>query len=207
LVIEDDYDAEFRYDRNGIGSVQGLDPARVVHVGTASKTFAPGLRLGWMSVPADLIDAVTAAKAMADSGSPSLEQLALADLLASGEYDRHIARSRQAYRQRRDRLIAALGRWLPALPVEGVAAGLHVLIPLPDDVEDVAVAAVAAERGIGVRPLSPMSLSEEAPQGLLLGYGRLSPERIDPAVAALAESLADAGVVIADRRQPQASSA
>ncbi len=201
LIIEDDYDAEFRYDRTGIGSVQGLDPGRVVHVGTASKTFAPGLRLGWMSVPADLIEDVTAAKAMADSGSPSLEQLALADLLASGEYDRHIARARAVYRSRRDRLIAALEQRLPAVRVEGVAAGLHVLIRLPDEVDDVAVAATAAERGIGVRPLSMMSLVPEAPPGLLLGYGRLGPERIDAAVTALAECLAYPGVAISDRRR------
>ncbi|MGZ9161112.1 MAG: MocR-like pyridoxine biosynthesis transcription factor PdxR [Candidatus Limnocylindrales bacterium] len=206
LIIEDDYDAEFRYDRNAIGAIQGLDPTRVVHVGTASKTFAPGLRLGWMSVPADLIDAVTAAKAIADSGSPSLEQLALADLLASGEYDRHIARARQSYRHRRDRLIAALDRWLPTLPIEGVAAGLHVLIRLPDDVDDVAVAAAAAERGIGVRPLSPMSLDDEACQGLLLGYGRLTPERIDDAVAALAASLTAAGLAPIEASDRQASS-
>ncbi len=154
-----------------------------------------------MSVPADLIEDVTAAKAMADSGSPSLEQLALADLLASGEYDRHIARARAVYRSRRDRLIAALEQRLPAERVQGVAAGLHVLIRLPDEVDDVAVAATAAERGIGVRPLSMMSLVPEAPPGLLLGYGRLGPERIDAAVTALAECLAYPGVAISDRRR------
>ena len=190
LIIEDDYDAEFRYDRLGVGAVQGLDPARVVHVGTASKTFAPGIRLGWMSVPTDLLDAVTAAKAIADSGSPALEQLALADLLASGEYDRHIARARQVYRHRRDALVAALGRWLPALPVEGIAAGLHVLVRLPAGSDDVAIAAAAAEHGIGVKPLSPMALDgDRRARGLVLGYGRLSPDGIEASVRALAATM------------------
>ena len=80
LIIEDDYDAEFRYDRNGIGAIQGLDPCRVIHIGTASKTLAPGIRLGWMSLPDELVDEIRAAKAAQDSGSPAIEQLALAEL-------------------------------------------------------------------------------------------------------------------------------
>jgi GntR family transcriptional regulator/MocR family aminotransferase len=191
LVIEDDYDAEFRYDRNAIGALQGLDPGRVVHIGTASKTFAPGLRLGWMSVPAVMIEEVRAAKAVTDSGSPALEQLALADLIVSGEYDRHIARARQAYRERRDVLVESVRRRLPGLRVEGVAAGLHVLLRLPDVVDDVALTTAAARLGIGIKPLSSMSLDDEPCSGLLLGYGRLRPDAIDDAVAALAACLAE----------------
>jgi GntR family transcriptional regulator / MocR family aminotransferase len=194
LIIEDDYDAEFRYDRNAIGAIQGLDPCRVIHVGTASKTLAPGIRLGWMSLPDTLIDEVRAAKAAQDSGSPSIEQLALASLIDSGDYDRHVARARHVYRQRRDALIAALGRHLPGLTIQGAAAGLHVLLRLPDGVDDVAIAAAAAERGIGVNPLSPMSRPSTPKRGLLLGYSRLSEERIETAVGALAVCLADAGV-------------
>ena len=194
LIIEDDYDAEFRYDRNAIGAIQGLDPCRVIHIGTASKTLAPGLRLGWMSLPDEIVDEVRAAKGAQDSGSPALEQLALAELIASGDYDRHVARARHVYRGRRDAVIAALARYLPGLEVGGAAAGLHVLLRLPDTVDDVAIQAVAAERGIGVNPLSPMSRSGAPERGIVLGYSRLTVERIDAAVAALAACLADAGV-------------
>jgi GntR family transcriptional regulator/MocR family aminotransferase len=194
LIIEDDYDAEFRYDRNAIGAIQGLDPCRVIHIGTASKTLAPGIRLGWMSLPDELVDEVRAAKAAQDSGSPALEQLALAELIQSGDYDRHVARARHVYRQRRDALITALARHLPSLAVHGAAAGLHVLLRLPDGVDDVAVQAVAADRGIGVNPLSPMSHSGSSDSGLVVGYSRLTVESIDAAVAALAASLEEAGV-------------
>ena len=193
LIVEDDYDAEFRYDRNGIGAIQGLDPCRVIHIGTASKTLAPGIRLGWMSLPDTLIDEIRAAKAAQDSGSPSIGQLALAHLIDGGDYDRHVARARHVYRQRRDALIAALARHLPGLPVQGAAAGLHVLLRLPDDADDVAIQAAAAQRGIGVNPLSPMTRSDATKRGLVLGYSRLSVERIEAAVVALAGCLADAG--------------
>jgi GntR family transcriptional regulator/MocR family aminotransferase len=187
LVIEDDYDAEFRYDRAAIGAVQGLDPERVVHVGTASKTLAPGMRLGWLSLPTALVPELRQAKAAADSGSPAIEQLAFAELLAHGDYDRQVVRTRHAYRGRRDRLLGALASHLPELTVEGAAAGLHVLVRLPG-LDDAELAAAAAEAEIGVRPLSPMYLGgANSETGLVLGYGRLPVERIDDAVAALAE--------------------
>jgi len=189
LIIEDDYDAEFRYDRAAISAVQGLDPDRVVHIGTASKTLAPALRQGWMSLPVSLVDEVRTAKAAADSGSPALDQLAFADLLTRGDYDRHVARVRQLYRQRRDRLMAALRRRLPQLAVEGAAAGLHVVLRLADR-DDVDAAAAAAERGVGVRAMSGLSLVDPPARGLVLGYGRLSLERIDDAVAELAAVIA-----------------
>jgi GntR family transcriptional regulator/MocR family aminotransferase len=194
LIVEDDYDAEFRYDRNAIGAIQGLDPCRVIHIGTASKTLAPGIRLGWMSLPDTLVDEIRAAKAAQDSGSPSIGQLGLAQLIDSGDYDRHVARARHVYRQRRDALIGALARHLPGVPVHGAAAGLHVLLRLPDDTDDVAIQAVAAQRGIGVVPLSPMTRSDAPKRGLVLGYSRLSVERIEAAVVALAACLAEAGL-------------
>jgi GntR family transcriptional regulator/MocR family aminotransferase len=186
LIVEDDYDAEFRYDRAAIGAVQGLDPDRVVHVGTASKTLAPGVRLGWLSLPAALVGDVREAKAAADSGSPALDQLAFAAFLDGGDYDRHVVRVRATYRARRDRLLRSLAAHDPDLLAEGAAAGLHVLVRLPE-IDDVALARAAAAAGIGVRPLSPMYLGGSAPEtGLVLGYGRLPVERIDDAVAALA---------------------
>ncbi|MFI5293012.1 MAG: PLP-dependent aminotransferase family protein, partial [Candidatus Limnocylindrales bacterium] len=197
IVVEDDYDAEFRYDRQAVGALQGLDPDRVVHIGTASKTLAPGVRLGWMSLPADLVDDIRDAKAAADSGSPAVDQLALAELIASGGYDRQIARARHVYRKRRDRLMAALAGRLPGLRVEGAAAGLHVLLRLPDDADDQAVARMAADSGIGVRALSAMSLTGVPDRGLVLGYGRLPDGGIDDGVAALAACLMDEGIAVA----------
>ncbi len=192
LIVEDDYDAEFRYDRAAIGAVQGLDPDRVVHIGTASKTLAPALRLGWMSLPPDLLEAVRAAKEAADSGSPALEQLAFAALLERGDYDRHVVRARHVYRQRRDRLAAALARQLPTYPVEGAAAGLHVLLRLPG-LDDLAIASLAAERGLRVRPLSPLLRGGPGDGGLVLGYGRLALERIEEATGDLAAVISAAG--------------
>jgi GntR family transcriptional regulator/MocR family aminotransferase len=189
LLVEDDYDAEFRYDRLPIGALQGLDPERVIHAGTASKTLAPGLRLGWLSLPAHVVEPLVAVKHLTDSGSPAIEQLALAHLLERGEYERHVARARSAYRLRRDRLIAALAVHLPDVPPRGIAAGVHVLLPLPDDVDDVRVSAAAEDAGIRVRPVSPTYVpgaerGSTPDRGLLLGYSRLTPTRIDEAVAA-----------------------
>jgi GntR family transcriptional regulator/MocR family aminotransferase len=193
LVIEDDYDAEFRYDRNPVGAVQGLDPGRVAHVGTASKTLAPGLRLGWVSAPADLVEEIRMHKVLADSGSPAVEQLALADLLSTGEYERHVVRARHEYRHRRDRLVRAVSMRLPRLEFRGAAAGMQLLLELPAQADDLAIADAAASRGIGVRALSPLHLTPSRERGLLLGYGRLSESRIEDAVGALSSVIMEAG--------------
>ncbi|MGH2428977.1 MAG: PLP-dependent aminotransferase family protein [Candidatus Limnocylindria bacterium] len=194
LVIEDDYDAEFRYDRMPVGAVQGLDPGRVAHVGTASKTLAPGVRLGWLSVPPALVEEVRARKAAADSGSPSLDQLALARLLTNGDYERHVTRTRHVYRRRRDRLVSSLGARLPRLEIRGAAAGMHVLLTLVEKVDDVAVAEAAEAREVRIRALSPLHLERSPERGLLLGYSRLVEGRIDEAVALLATVLQEAEV-------------
>jgi GntR family transcriptional regulator / MocR family aminotransferase len=192
LVIEDDYDAEFRYDRAAVGAVQGLDPSRVAHVATASKVLAPGVRLGWVSLPDDLVADVTLCKGFCDSGSPTMDQLALAEFLTKGDYDRHVVRARHTYRRRRDILVRAIRRKLPTFEVQGAAAGMHVLLRLPPVIDDHAIAAEAAVRGIGVRALSPMHLLRSADRGLLLGYGRLPERRIPRALDALASVLLEA---------------
>ena len=148
LVIEDDYDAEFRYDREPIGAMQGLSPDRVVYAGSASKILAPGLRLGWIVVPAELADEVAAAKKAADLGSPAIDQLAFADFLAHGELDRHLRRLRPIYRARRDVLLAALGRHLPELRPVGASAGLHLLAWLPPDLDEAEIIEAAGRSGI-----------------------------------------------------------
>lgn len=202
LVIEDDYDAEFRYDRMPVGAVQGLDPGRVAHGGTASKTLAPGVRLGWISLPANLVDDVRTLKGVTDSGSPVVDQLAFAHLLTSGNYERHVVRARHIYRRRRDRLVQALSTRLPRLEIRGAAAGMQLLLPLADEVDDVAIADAAARRGIGLGALSPLHLARNPERGLLLGYGRLPETRISEAVDALSSILIDADAAHPPRSSP-----
>ena len=185
IVIEDDYDAEFRYDRTPVGSMQGLDPGRVVHVGTASKTLAPGVRLGWMSLAPDLLEEVRAQKRMADHGSPALDQLALAELVDGGAYERHVVRARDVYRRRRDHLMRAISARRPDLRLEGATAGTHALLPLGAGVDDQAIATAAAERDVRVVALSALQLAPGPERGLVLGYGRLPDGQIEPAMDAL----------------------
>jgi GntR family transcriptional regulator/MocR family aminotransferase len=187
LVIEDDYDAEYRYDRSPIGAMQGLATNLVVYAGTASKTLAPGLRLGWLVVPAHLVDAVAQAKALADRGSPVLDQLAFADFLHRGEFDRHLRRMRPVYRRRRDALLAALGEQIPELEPAGIAAGLHLVAYLPDDLDEATVVQAAAERGLAVYGLGQYRLSPGGRGGLIFGYATLSERAIAEGVATLAD--------------------
>jgi GntR family transcriptional regulator/MocR family aminotransferase len=163
LVVEDDYDAEYRYDRQPVGAMQGLAPQRVVYAGTASKTLAPGMRLGWLVLPRDLVDDVAAAKVLADRGSSALEQLALADFLDRGEFDRHLRRLRPVYRRRRDALLAALAERLPDLEPAGIAAGLHLVAWLPPDLDEAAVVAAAARHGVAVNGVTPFRLGSRGP--------------------------------------------
>jgi GntR family transcriptional regulator/MocR family aminotransferase len=189
LVIEDDYDAEFRYDREPVPALQGLDPDRVAYLGTASKTLAPALRLGWLLLPAQLADPAEAVKHLLDVCSPALEQLALARLLTTGAYDRHIRQMRAVYRRRRDALLQAVERHLPGLTVAGVAAGIHAVVWLPAGVDDRKVAAEAEREGVRVAPLSQYRIDRAVAPGLALGYGRVTEAALDDAVAALARAV------------------
>jgi GntR family transcriptional regulator / MocR family aminotransferase len=188
-VIEDDYDAEYRYDRPAVGAIQGLAPDRVVYCGTASKTLAPGLRLGWLLAPPDLVDAVAAAKALADRGSPVIDQLTFADFLNRGEFDRHLRRMRPVYRRRRDALLGALHTHLPDLKPVGVAAGQHVVAWLPPHLDEAEVVAAAAAHGVRLHRVAPYRLSPGGPGGLIFGYATLSERAITDGVALLAASL------------------
>jgi GntR family transcriptional regulator/MocR family aminotransferase len=131
LVLEDDYDGEFRYDRKPIGALQGLDPERIVYLGTASKSLAPALRLAWMVLPQRLVAQVAHAKGPVDLAS-TLEQLTLAEFISSGAFDRHLRSVRQRYRRRRDQLVAAVAASSPEVRVTGIAAGLQVVLRLPE---------------------------------------------------------------------------
>ncbi|WP_412539340.1 PLP-dependent aminotransferase family protein [Longispora sp. K20-0274] len=186
LIIEDDYDAEFRYDRDPVGCVQGVAPDVTALVGSVSKALAPAVRLGWLLVPPALCGAVTRAKTAADRGGPTLEQLALAELLTGGGYDRHLRRARRAYRTRRDALLAAVTRHLPDAQVEGIAAGLHAVVTLPTGVDDVALCARALEHGLAPTPLSSLRLGTAGPPGLVIGYAATSPAELTAGIRLLA---------------------
>jgi GntR family transcriptional regulator / MocR family aminotransferase len=192
LVIEDDYDAEFRYDRDPVRALQGLHPDGVIYLGTTSKTLAPALRLGWMVVPAAMVERLAELKLLLDDGSPSLEQLAFARWLARGDYQRQIRRMRAVYRERRDRLVAALADRLPELSVSGVAAGLSVTLDLPAGTDDGALERSALAAGIRVQALSGYAIDDRGRRGLVLGYGRLHESAIAPAVSAVGQLISTA---------------
>ena len=189
LVLEDDYDAEYRYDRQPIGAIQGLAPDSVIYAGSASKTLAPGLRLGWLILPGRLVEAFATVKFNSDRGSPALEQLAFADFLSRGEFDRHLRKMRPIYRKRRDVLLDALARHLPDVRPVGASAGLHVLAELPAGVDEAAVVARAAELEVAVDGVTPMRVREPGPPGLLLGYAQPTEREIEEGVARLARAV------------------
>ena len=189
LIIEDDYDGEFRYDRQPVGALQALAPARVVYAGTASKSLAPGLRIGWLVVPPRLVDAIAAELA----GGPSvLDQITLAEFITSGGYDRQIRRARLAYRRRRDRMVSALRR--QDHYVTGIAAGLHAVLELPGTEAERQVVALAAESGLSIDGLeryrAPTAGNDRA--GLVIGYGRPPEHAYTTALARLCAVLSRA---------------
>ncbi len=168
VVIEDDYDGEFRYDRQPVGALQALAPDHVIYAGTASKSLAPGLRLGWLVVPSRLLDAVTAHLA---AGPSAIDQLTLAQFIASGGYDRQVRRARLVYRRRRDRLVAALGR--QGRRVSGIAAGLHAVLELPGTDTERLVIARAAGHGLALAGLESYAAGRVGDRaGLVIGYAR-----------------------------------
>ncbi|WP_432572169.1 MocR-like pyridoxine biosynthesis transcription factor PdxR [Kineococcus sp. SYSU DK005] len=187
LVVEDDYDAEHRYDRAPVPALHASAPERVAHTGSTSKTLAPAVRIGWLIAPPALRAELVAAKHASDLGTPALLQLVLAELLAGGDLERHVRRVRARHRARRDALLAALHRHLPAARVQGVAAGLHLLALLPhlEPGADVEVAARAAEAGVLVHPLSWHRV-RPGPPGLVLGYAATAPDALDEAVRRIA---------------------
>jgi GntR family transcriptional regulator/MocR family aminotransferase len=189
IIIEDDYDAEYRYDRTPVGALQGLAPELVVYAGSASKTLAPGLRLGWFVLPGHLAQPMAEAKIAADRGSPALEQLALAELITRGDFDRHLRRMRQIYRHRRDTLLAALTRHLPWLDPVGISAGLHLVTWLPPHLDETAVVAAARAAGVAIDAVGPYRIDHPGPGGLIFGYATVGEHAIGEGVALLAAAI------------------
>ena len=185
FIIEDDYDGEFRYDRQPIGAVQPLAPDRVVYAGTASKSMAPGLRLGWLVVPPSLADAAVEAKRLTD-GPGTLDQLTMAEFIEAGTYDRHIRRARLVYRRRLDRLVRELEDRLPNAGIRGAAAGMHLVVELPPRMSEQDAVARGLQRGVALEGLSDYRLGEQhRPPALVVGYGTPPEHAFSAAVARL----------------------
>ena len=189
LVIEDDYDAEHRYDRAPVAALCSMLPEHVCYLGSVSKWLAPALRVGWILAPPKLHDDLVAAKRNADLGNPVLAQLVLAELMASGELERHMRFVRRRHRRRRDAMIEAIATHLPTAQVHGTAAGLHLMITFPGIVVDTDIAAVAIECGVKVHPLSWHRQRPGRP-GLVLGYAARTPTEIHEGITVLGSILA-----------------
>ncbi|GIH63212.1 GntR family transcriptional regulator [Microbispora siamensis] len=182
LVLEDDYDAEFRFDCDPVGCLQGLAPDRVVLAGSVSKSLVPGLRLGWIAAPPRVARAVRTARGELDLGSPVIDQYALAHLIAAGAYDRHLRRMRREYRRRRDALVGALAEHLPWITVRGISAGLHLYAETDDGGDPSGLAEAARAAGLSAEAVTPA----HGPPGLVIGFARLPAHRVTEAVRALA---------------------
>ncbi|MFC9279057.1 PLP-dependent aminotransferase family protein [Streptomyces collinus] len=197
-VIEDDYDAEFRYDREPVGSLQGLAADRVISIGTVSKSLAPALRIGWLLSPPALTTPLTEAKRTADRGTPTLDQSALARLIESGRYDRHLRRMRTLYAARCQALRAALTKHAPQVRLTGLAAGFHAVAHLPDDADEPTVITAARARRVGLYGMSTCRASGSTePSQLVLGFGDV-PEQ------AIAQGIATVGDLLGHGRRPKA---
>ncbi|UCM88837.1 PLP-dependent aminotransferase family protein [Streptomyces marincola] len=211
LLVEDDYDGEFRYDRQPVGAVQGLDPERVVYIGSISKSLSPALRLGWMVLPGRLVDEILAAKGPREIWSSVVDQLTLADFIACGAYDQHLRRMRRHYRRRRDVLVGTLAERAPHIRVGGIAAGLHAVLELPDGTEDAALRA-AKRQGLALDGLGPYRHPDSTMprrEGLVIGYGTPPDHAFSAALDALCLALpeppqGEARAMTRLRREPAA---
>jgi GntR family transcriptional regulator/MocR family aminotransferase len=189
-IIEDDYDAEFRYGRDPVGALHGLAPDRVALIGTVSKSLAPALRIGWVVCPAELLDSITEDKRLSDRGAPTLEQLALAALIESGRFDRHLRHMRGVYGARRATLIATLAKHAPGIALHGLAAGFHGVARLAPDADERPIVEQARRRSIGLYGLSSYRPSGGGgPPGLVIGFGNLSEPAIERGIEAISDLL------------------
>ena len=192
-IIEDDYDSEFRYDRQPLGAVQGLAPDRVVLIGSASKTHAPGVRVGWMAGPGELVGDLAARRVAADRGGPVIDQLAFTALLQSGRHDRHVRTMRGVYSARRAIVLQTLERVSPGLRLTGLAAGFHGVLELAAGVDEASVVARVAERSVRVAGMASFTRARrDLPPSLVLGFGNVDDETVMEAIVRIGDVLADA---------------
>ncbi|MFE9374717.1 PLP-dependent aminotransferase family protein [Streptomyces sp. NPDC006711] len=190
VIIEDDYDAEFRYDREPVGALQGLAADRVISIGTVSKSLAPALRIGWIVCPPQLAGPIAEQKHRSDRGTPTLDQLALSRLIESGRFDRHLRRMRATYATRRTVLLAALAEHAPELPVTGLAAGFHAVAHLPAGTDEHHIVTAARERSVGLYGMSAHRASHAtAPTQLVLGFGNIGERAIAKGIATIGHLL------------------
>ncbi|XVQ10800.1 PLP-dependent aminotransferase family protein [Spirillospora sp. CA-255316] len=195
VILEDDYDAEFRYDRQPVGSLQGLHPARVIALGSVSKTLAPAIRLGWVLAPPQFVAGIVEEKRLSCRGAPGLDEEALALLMESGRFDRHLRRVREIYRARRDVLAAEAEAAFGPGRLHGLAAGCHALLRLADGASERAVVATAATMGVRVNGLGRYRFADaEAepdplPPALVLGFGNVTEHQISRGIRALATAV------------------
>ncbi|WP_112248823.1 MocR-like pyridoxine biosynthesis transcription factor PdxR [Kribbella monticola] len=190
VVIEDDYDSEFRYDKQPVGALQGLAPDHVVTIGSVSKTLAPALRLGWALAPRHLVSYIVEEKHRSDRGSPTLDQLALARLIESGRFDRHLRRMRTIYASRRAALVDAIAEHAPTLNLTGLSAGFHAVAYLPNGTDENALVTAAAHRSVGLQPLSRYrSPAHPGPPGLVFGFGNTNETAIHHGITTIKDLL------------------
>lgn len=207
VILEDDYDAEFRYDRQPVGSLQGLNPARVIALGSVSKTLAPAIRLGWVLAPARFVERIVEEKRLSSRGAPGLDQEALALLMETGRFDRHLRRVREIYRARRDLLAAEVENAFGPDRLQGLAAGCHALLRLPDGTSESAVVATAATMGVRVNGLGQYRFVAAAtevdldprPPALVLGFGNVTEHQISRGIDKLAKAVRKASSAMSGR--------
>ena len=191
-IVEDDYDSEFRFESMPIPSLQGLDSAaRVIYIGTFSKVLFPSVRMGYLVVPADLVDRFRSVRLAMDIFPSYLPQEVLTDFMSSGHFARHIRRMRALYKSRRSALVESLRAEIgDILEIHGAEAGMHLSVTLPDSCDDHEIAIRAAGENLWLWPLSPCWTSNHPRQGLILGFGNTEEETILPAVRQLRRILA-----------------
>lgn len=188
-IIEDDYDAEYRYDRAPVGAIQASAPDRVIYLGTTSKVLAPALRLGWMVLPPELVGVAIRYKMSADLGTSIMDQIAFGQMLASGDYDRHLRQMRRRYTSRRNAMLQGLSRWFPHATVSGAAAGVQLAVHFPDGYPIDELVGKAFEVGVKVEALQPWYADRSSgPAGLILGFADVSEPQILRGLALLGEA-------------------